>query len=88
MAKRDRKRLEIALSDQQWKIVNDTAAIENKPKAVVLKELAFSSKAGNLPSGPTVYADALEAAARSYSGIPRVAMAGIVSAVIRSLAEH
>lgn len=52
------------------------------------RALYAPQQAGNLPQGPRVYADALEAAARSYSGIPRTAMAGIVSAVIRSLAEH
>jgi hypothetical protein len=56
----------------------------------MLRERALSApqQAAGLPQGPQVYADALEAAARSYSGIPRVAMAGIVSAVIRSLASH
>ena len=52
------------------------------------RALFAPQQAAGLPQGPQVYADALEAAARSYSGIPRVAMAGIVSAVIKSLATH
>ena len=87
MTKRS-KRLDVRLSEDQWKILTAAAEAQSKPKAVIMKQLAFDDKPHSLPSGPNVYADALEAAARSYSGIPRVAMAGIVSAVIKSLATH
>ena len=82
------KRLDVRLTDDQWQMLTAAAQAQDKPKAVMLKELAFDDKLHGIPSGPNVYADALEAAARSYSGIPRVAMAGIVSAVIRSLARQ
>lgn len=52
------------------------------------RALCLDTTPAKLPQGPDVYADALEAAARAYSGLPRVAMAGIVSAVILSLSKQ
>ena len=82
--------VKIYLSPSERLILDEQAKQLGLPRGEMIRQRALSApqQAAGLPQGPQVYADALEAAARSYSGIPRTAMAGIVSAVIRSLAEH
>jgi len=82
--------VKIFLSPQERQILDQQAKQLGMHRGEMIRQRALSAPqaAAGLPQGPQVYADALEAAARSYSGIPRTAMAGIVSAVIRSLAEH
>ena len=82
--------VKIYLSPEERQILDQQAKALGIHRGEMLRERALSApqQAAGLPQGRQVYADALEAAARSYSGIPRTAMAGIVSAVIRSLAEH
>jgi hypothetical protein len=80
----------VFLSPEERQILDEQAKQLGMHRGEMIRQRALSApqQAAGLPQGPHVYADALEAAARSYSGIPRTAMAGIVSAVIRSLAEH
>ena len=82
--------VKIYLSPEERQTLDQQAKELGMHRGEMLRQraLSVSHQAGTLPQGPRVYADALEAAARSYSGIPRTAMAGIVSAVIKSLAEH
>ena len=82
--------VKIYLSPSERLVLDEQAKQLGLPRGEMIRQRALSApqQAAGLPQGPQVYADALEAAARSYSGIPRTAMAGIVSAVIRSLAEH
>lgn len=82
--------VKIYLSAEERQILDQQAKELGVYRGEMIRERALSApqQAAGLPRGPQVYADALEAAARSYSGIPRVAMAGIVSAVIKSLATH
>jgi hypothetical protein len=82
--------VKVFLSAQERQILDQQAKQLGIHRGEMIRQRALSApqQAAGLPQGPHVYADALEAAARSYSGIPRTAMAGIVSAVIRSLAEH
>ena len=82
--------VKIYLSAEERLILDEQAKELGIPRGEMIRKRALSSlqQAAGLPQGRQVYADALEAAARSYSGIPRVAMAGIVSAVIKSLATH
>jgi len=82
--------VKIYLSAEERQTLDQQAKELGVPRGEMIRERALSApqQAAGLPRGPQVYADALEAAARSYSGIPRVAMAGIVSAVIKSLATH
>jgi len=82
--------VKIYLSPEERLILDEQAKELGIPRGEMIRQRALSSlqQAAGLPRGSQVYADALEAAARSYSGIPRVAMAGIVSAVIKSLATH
>jgi len=82
--------VKIYLLPSERLILDEQAKQLGLPRGEMIRQRALSApqQAAGLPQGPQVYADALEAAARSYSGIPRTAMAGIVSAVIRSLAEH
>ena len=82
--------VKIFLSHQERQILDEQAKQLGMRRGEMIRQRALSAPqaTAGLPQGPQVYADALEAAARSYSGIPRTAMAGIVSAVIRSLAEH
>ena len=82
--------VKIYLSAEERQILDQQAKELGIHRGEMLRERALSApqQTAGLPQGPQVYADALEAAARSYSGIPRVAMAGIVSAVIKSLASH
>jgi hypothetical protein len=82
-----RKKYSVSLSDAELKIIDDHAANHNVTRSELIRDCALQGPSG-IPQGSQVYADALEAAARSYSGIPRTAMAGIVSAVITSLAKH
>ncbi|NBQ50068.1 MAG: hypothetical protein EBY40_05555 [Marivivens sp.] len=90
MIKLIRKPFKVYLTEQEREILDGQAKQLGMPRGEMIRQRALSApqQAAGLPQGPQVYADALEAAARSYSGIPRTAMAGIVSAVIRSLAEH
>lgn len=90
MTKLTRKPFKVYLTDQEREILDGQAKQLNMPRGEMIRQRALREKLqlAGLPQGSQVYADALEAAARSYSGIPRTAMAGIVSAVIRSLAEH
>ena len=82
--------VEIYLTTEERLILDEQAKELGIHRGKMIRERALSApqQAAGLPQGSQVYADALEAAARSYSGIPRVAMAGIVSAVIKSLATH
>ena len=82
-----RKKYSVSLSEAELKIIDDHAANCNVTRSELIRDCALQGP-GGIPQGSQVYADALEAAARSYSGIPRTAMAGIVSAVITSLAKH
>lgn len=90
MTKLTRKPFKVYLTDQERQILDVQAKQLGLQRGEMIRQRALSApqQAAGLPQGPQVYADALEAAARSYSGIPRTAMAGIVSAVIRSLAQH
>lgn len=85
-----RTAVKIYLLQEEKQLLDQQAAQLGITRGEMLRKRALSApqQAAGLPQGPQVYSDALEAAARSYSGIPRTAMAGIVSAVIRSLAEH
>jgi len=85
-----RKPFKVYLTEHERQILDVQAKQLGLQRGEMIRQRALSApqQAAGLPQGPQVYADALEAAARSYSGIPRTAMAGIVSAVIRSLAEH
>jgi hypothetical protein len=85
-----RTAVKIYLSAEERKTLDQQAKELAMPRSEMIRQRALCERqqAASLPQGSQVYADALEAAARSYSGIPRTAMAGIVSAVIRSLAEH
>lgn len=82
--------VKIFLSAEERRTLDQQAKQLGMHRGEMIRQRALSApqQAAGLPQGPRVYADALEAAARSYSGIPRTAMAGIVSAVIRSLAER
>ena len=82
--------VKIYLLPSERQALDEQAKQLGLPRGEMIRQRALSApqQAAGLPQGPQVYADALEAAARSYSGIPRTAMAGIVSAVIKSLAEH
>lgn len=82
--------VKIYLLPSERQTLDEQAKQLGLPRGEMIRQRALSApqQAAGLPQGPQVYADALEAAARSYSGIPRTAMAGIVSAVIKSLAEH
>lgn len=80
---RVRTRLEVALSPEQLQILDNQSQSTGIPKAALLREWAFNGS--KLPKGPSVYSDAVEAAASVYSGIPRATMESIVSAVIISL---
>ncbi len=82
--------VKIFLSSEERQILDEQAKQLGMHRGEMIRQRALFApqQAAGLPQGRQVYADALEAAARSYSGIPRTAMAGIVSAVIRSLAEH
>ena len=90
MTQAARKRFNVYLTDEEREILDEQARQLGLPRGEMIRLRALSApqQLRGLPQGSHVYADALEAAARSYSGIPRTAMAGIVSAVIRSLAEH
>jgi hypothetical protein len=91
---RCRHRLEIALSPEQLETLTIESERLGKPKASLVREWAFESTTpatappgaqSRLPRGRHVYAQAVEAACRSYSGLPRSQMEAIVSAVIISL---
>jgi hypothetical protein len=90
MTQAARKRFNVYLTDEEREILDEQARQLGLPRGEMIRLRALSApqQLAGLPQGSRVYSDALEAAARSYSGIPRTAMAGIVSAVIRSLAEH
>lgn len=90
MSTQPRKKYTISLSEQERQIIDEHAKALGTTRGELMRKRALTVPSGatGLPCGPNVYADALEAAARSYSGIPRTAMAGIVSAVIKSLADH
>ena len=90
MTKTVRKQFKVYFTEQEREILDEQAKELGLTRGEIIRRRALSAPAheAGLPQGSHVYADALEAAARSYSGIPRTAMAGIVSAVIKSLAEH
>ena len=90
MTRATRKPFKVYLTEHERQILDVQARQLGLQRGEMIRQRALSGpqQAAGLPQGPQVYADALEAAARSYSGIPRTAMAGIVSAVIRSLAQH
>lgn len=82
--------VKIFLSAEERQTLDQQAKRLGMHRGEMIRQRALSApqQTAGLPQGSQVYADALEAAARSYSGIPRTAMAGIVSAVIKSLAQH
>lgn len=82
--------VKVYLLPSERRALDEQAKQLGLPRGEMIRQRALREKLelASLPQGSQVYADALEAAARSYSGIPRTAMAGIVSAVIKSLAEH
>ena len=90
MTRATRKPFKVYLTEHERQALDVQAKQLGLQRGEMIRQRALSApqQAAGLPQGPQVYADALEAAARSYSGIPRTAMAGIVSAVIRSLANH
>lgn len=57
-------------------------------RKAALSALGASTAAPSIPRGPSIYADAVEAAARATSGIPRVHLEAIVAATINSLHSH
>lgn len=57
-------------------------------REAALRALGASTAASGIPQGPSVYADAVEAAARATSGIPRVHVEAMTAAVIQSLHAH
>lgn len=77
-----KKPVKCYFSESEKSRINEIAAAENKSISSYIRETVLYSRP---KKGKTVYSDAVEAACRSYSGIPRIHMEAIVSAVIVSI---
>ena len=89
--------LKITLPQDQLETLTIESQRTGTSRSALLRQWAFGpsktppaaparpTKPSSLPQGPQVYANAVEAAARAYPGLPRAQMEAIVSAVIVSL---
>ena len=77
-----KKPVKCYFSESEKSKIDAIAAAENKSTSSYIRETVLYSRP---KKGKTVFSDAVEAACRSYSGIPRIHMEAIVSAVIVSI---
>ena len=80
-------KLTVQLSKQQFAQLQRETSRNHEPLSVAIRRRAFQDgpERIKLPYGSRVHSDAVEAAARASSGLPRTQLESIVAAVVLSL---
>lgn len=82
--------IKLTVSDGELRRLTDEAAALGIHRSALIRSRALgapsgASKAASAPMTPEAYRKAVEAAARTVSGVPRVHLEALVAAVLTSL---